>query len=107
MGFPAHGHLCATCNGVGDMCTHLIQGGRLDQRSNLDPHLGARPNPKLGDFFGKFFGESIIDAILNINTICTDTGLPGIAILGSNRSLNRSIDIGIVKHNKRRVTAEL
>ena len=44
---------------------------------------------------------------MNIEAVDADAGLPGVAELGDQRALDRFIDIGVVKDDKRRVTAEL
>ena len=44
---------------------------------------------------------------MNIEAVDADAGLSGVTELGDQRALDRFIDIGVVKDDKRRVTAEL
>lgn len=51
--------------------------------------------------------KALINAVLHIQTVGADAGLSGVAELGRQRAFNRFIEAGIVKDDKRRITAQL
>ena len=54
----------------------------------------------------KLFGETIVDAILDVQAVGADAGLPGVAKLGGQRAFDGFIQIGVVKNDKRRVASK-
>ncbi len=86
---------------------YLLDCRLLDQRTNLHAGFIARAHAQSTHLFGEFSGECIVNALLHINSIRTNTGLAGIAILRSNCAFHRCIKIGVVKHNKRGIAAQL
>lgn len=60
---------------------------------------------KLANPFHEFFDKLIVNARLDIKAICGNTGLAGIAELRLDRTLDRSVDIGIVKDDERCISS--
>ena len=54
----------------------------------------------------QFLGERFIDAVLCIQTVGADAGLPGVAEFRRQRPFDGFIEVGVVKDDKRRVAAE-
>lgn len=79
----------------------------LIQQANLYIGLAAIAHFQGGDASDEFIAELVVDGAMNIEAVDADAGLPGVAELGDQRALDRFIDIGVVKDDKRRVTAEL
>jgi hypothetical protein len=53
----------------------------------------------------QFFGKARIHPVLHVQAIGADAGLPGVTKLRRHGAFYRFIQIGIIKHDKRRVTA--
>ena len=48
-----------------------------------------------------------MNIFVNIKPVSTDTRLPRVTVFGAHRTRYSGINIGILKHNKGRVTAKL
>jgi hypothetical protein len=88
---------------------------RLDllDRLHVDewPYHRTRLEP-VGDLhraggLGQPLGKGVIDAVLHQDPVGAHAGLPGIPIFRGDRTLDRHLDIGVVKDDERRVAAEL
>ena len=55
----------------------------------------------------QFLSQRIINAILHINTVGTDTGLTAITELADHNTLNRLLQIGIIKNQYWRIATQL
>ena len=78
-----------------------------DQRAHVDPLFRAVPEPESGHRGGEFLQKRVVDAVLDEDTVCADTGLAGIAELADHRAGDGGVEIGIVEHDERRIAAEL
>jgi len=78
----------------------------IDQRAGGDPVLQAVADAQLFHRLLQFLGETVIDAVLYIQTVGADAGLSGVAELRRQRPFDGFIKVGVVKDDKRRVAAE-
>jgi len=97
----------ALADGVLHMLLDLVHGGVLDQRALRDAGLEAVADFQLRDPGGKFLDEGVVHAVLHIQPVGTHAGLPGVAVFAGDGAFDRRIDVGIVKHDERRVAAQL
>ncbi len=72
----------------------------------IDFLLERVPYPKLAYCLGQTLSECDIHARLHKKTIHAHAGLAGIAKLRCHRTLHCRVEIGVVEHNERRVTAK-
>ena len=107
MRFTAGSQRGAAAQGVVEQGLHFAPGVGVDQRANLYIGLAAIAHFQGGDTGDELIAELVVDGAMNIEAVDADAGLPGVAELGDQRALDRFIDIGVVKDDKRRVTAEL
>lgn len=91
---------------VSDMRLHLDQRPFVDQGTDRHAFLGSRSDPKSGDRPHQPINEILIDAVLHIDAVGADACLPRIAEFGEDGPRDRRIDIGIVKHDEGRITAQ-
>ncbi len=79
----------------------LISGPRCDAivKAVADLHLADRGL--------QLFGEGVIDARLHVNPVGADAGLAVVAEFAQDRAFDGCIQIGVVKHDERRVAAQL
>lgn len=89
------------------MLLHLGDRFVINQRPGGDAALQAIAEPQLFHRLLQLFGKAVVNALLHVQAIGANAGLPGVAELGGQRAFNRFIEIGIVEHDKRRVAAEL
>ena len=54
----------------------------------------------------QFVGERVIDLVVHVEAIGADTGLPDIAEFGGQCTFYHSIQISVIKHDKRRIAAQ-
>jgi hypothetical protein len=52
---------------------------------------------------GEALGEGVVNAVLHQNPVGADAGLAGIAVFRSDRTLDRHLDIAVVKEDERHV----
>ena len=55
----------------------------------------------------EFFRKAVIHAVLYIQAVSADAGLPGVAKLRGQRAFHGVIQIGVIKDDERRVAAQL
>ena len=72
-----------------------------------DAVLQAVANAQFFHRLLQLLGETVIHPVLDVQAVGADAGLPGVAELRRQRPLDGFIEVGIVKDDKRRVTAEL
>ena len=107
MNFPAGYYPRAFAQRIGDMLLYFGDRFLVNQRPDGDVRLQAIADLQLTHRLLKLFGETIVDAILDVQAVGADAGLPGVAKLGGQRAFDGFIQIGVVKNDKRRVAAEL
>ena len=56
--------------------------------------------------FNEAFSQSIINAVLNIDTVCTYTSLTTVTVFTCHDALNRLIQVCVIKNQDRCVTAQ-
>src|SRR5690606_12792906 len=88
------------------MCLYLFQALLIDKRAYLNTFFQAVPYPEFFNSGGQFFGKGIKYTVLYQEPIYGYAGLAGITEFTGNRATHRSIDIGIVKNEKRCIAAE-
>ena len=59
------------------------------------------------DGFLQACGEIVEHAVLNKEAVGADAGLPGVAVFAGDRALHRLIEVGVVEHDERCVSAQL
>ena len=99
-------HLGALLDGITDMGLDFGQRLHIDQRALLGVTLQGITDAHGRDGFGQLGGEGVVHAVLNKEAVNTDAGLPGVTEFGSHGAFDGCVQIGIVKHDKRRVAAE-
>lgn len=55
----------------------------------------------------EFFDELVMNCRLYINSVCTDAGLPGVAIHCCDRTLHCRVYVGVVEHDEWRASTKL
>src|SRR6266852_2772988 len=55
---------------------------------------------------GEALGEGVVDAVLHQDAVGAHTGLAGIPIFRGDGTLDRPLDVGVVKDDERRVAAQ-
>ncbi len=88
------------------MLFNLFNGGHIDQRALLRFALQAIADDHCVDSSTEFFDEFVVDARLHVDSVGAHTGLAGIAVFAGHRTQHGGIDIGVVKDNERRVSAQ-
>ena len=74
---------------------------RPDHRARFEP-VGDLHRP---GGLGEPLGKGVIDAVLHQNAVGAHTSLAGIPVFGRDCSLDRHLDVGVVKDDERRVAA--
>ncbi len=100
-------HSGATTNRVLDVLAHLGGSLGVDQRADIGTLGQAIADPELGHRRLEFFGEGLVHAVLHVDAVDAHAGLPGVAVLGLHRALDRLVEVGVVEDDERRVTAQL
>ncbi|MNY26216.1 hypothetical protein D3C86_1600500 [compost metagenome] len=85
---------------------HLGDRLAVDQGADLAVRIAARANLQCGGRRRQLGSELVIDPVLYEQSIRADTGLACIPELGNDRALHRSVDVRIIEHDKRRITAK-
>jgi hypothetical protein len=55
----------------------------------------------------KFFNKVVVNTILHVNAVGAYAGLASVAVFTGHGAINGGVDVGIVKHNKRCIAAQL
>ncbi len=107
MAFAAGQHLGALGFGVGNVLFDLGHGLLIDQRTLRHAGIDARADLQFVDLGYQLGGEDLKHTFLHIDSVGADAGLSGVAVLRYHGAFDRGVQISVVKHDKRRVTAEL
>ena len=97
--FPARQHFGSFRDSIFNMLTHFIDRRRFDQRPDDDAVIQTIPHLQCLNRIGQFVGEFVVDTLLDIKAVHTDTNLPGITELIRNSAFYRRIDVRIVEHD--------
>jgi hypothetical protein len=73
----------------------------------IAPHSVPDAQPSPTHTFGQPFGESIVDAALDIEPVGRDTGFAAVTYLGDQGTFDGLVQVGVVEDQERRVAAEL
>ena len=88
------------------MILYLGHGAGVDQRSQRCPGFKPIANFHFPNGRSKFFGKNIIDTSLYIDPVGTDAGLTIVAKLTQDCTFDSGIDVGVIKHDERRIAAQ-
>ena len=105
--FTAHLHGGTFGDCIGNMLLHLLHRLGINHRPRGHARIHAITHMQLTHRIGQLLRKRIIHTALHIQTVRTHTGLTCIAILRRNCTLNRRIQIRIIKHNERRIATQL
>ena len=97
----------ALADGIGNMRFDFGQTRRVDQRAKHDTGLGAGTHLHAGGAFGKTGGKFFVNTRLHQKAVGANAGLAGVAVFCDQSAVDRSIHIGVVENDKRRIAAEL
>src|SRR5258706_15710746 len=89
------------------MLLDLREAMRIDERADRDAGLGALSHLERADLLGNLRREGVVNRILHVDAIRADARLPGVAVLGCERALRSSVEVGIVEDDERRIAAQL
>ena len=88
---------------LGDLAALAV----VDQRPDLDAVLGAAPDLHRAHLLGELLGELVGDLLGDVEAVGGRARLADVAHLRDHRALDRGVDVGVVEHDERRVSAEL
>ena len=89
------------------MALYFIHRRLVDQRAD-DTAVGqAVAYLQRIHAFGELGDEGIVNAVLHQEAVSAYAGLPGVAELGGDGTVHGGVHIGVVKHDERRVAAQL
>ena len=88
------------------MLAHFVGGFGVDERAKVGALFKAVANLHLAHPVLQLGRECVIDACLHIDPVGADTGLAVVAELAHDGTLDRRIEIGVVKDDERRVAAQ-
>ena len=89
------------------MLFHFCYRFFIDQRPDGDAVIQPVADVQFAHCLLQFFGKTVIHAVLHIQAVGADAGLPGVAEFRGQRAFHGFVEVGIVKDDKRRVTAQL
>ena len=89
------------------MLFHFFGGIAVDQRPQFYAVFKAVTDLHLFDAGLQLCGKGVIDTGLHIDAVCTDAGLAVVAELAQDRAFDSGVQIGIVKHDERRIAPQL
>ena len=92
---------------IADMKAHFFQCSGFNQRALGHAFFKAIAHFQGLDFGGEFGQKSIVDSFLNVNPIRAHAGLAGIAKFAGHGTFHSRVNVGIFKHNERRIAAQL
>jgi hypothetical protein len=95
------------CQSVRDMLLDFGDGFGIDQRSLIGHTRQAVADPQLADGRGEFPRKLFVHTILHQQAVGADARLTRVAVLAGDGALNRSVEIGIVEYDERRIAAKL
>ena len=107
MAIAAHDDARALGDGVSDVFLHLCDGTVVDERTLGGAGLEPGSRFQLAHCIRELLREGVVHAVLHEQPVGAHAGLAGVAVLGGDRAFHRRIQIRIVKHDERRVAAEL
>ena len=106
MRFTARDNARAFIQRIGDVFLHFGDGFFIDQRPGGDVRLQTIAEVQFVHRLLELVGKLLIHAVLNVQTVGADAGLPGITKLRGQRTFHGFIKVGIVKDDKRRIAAQ-
>ena len=100
-------NLAALSQRIREVFAHFFDRFRFDQRAKVGASLKAVANLQCFDRSFEFRAEFVVDAVLHVDAVCTDAGLPVVAEFTGDSALNGCVDVCVVKHDERCVAAQL
>src|SRR5690554_1831279 len=88
------------------MAFHLIETGFVNERTKINITCNTIPNRHFVHPLRELFTEGVYDLLMNKNPVCAHTGLATAPKLVSNQVICSSVQIRILKHNKRCVATQ-
>ena len=90
------------------MCSSTFStAASVDQRALREHRAQSRCRLSVFDCGGELLGKGVVNAVLHVEAVGADAGLPGVAVLGNHGAFDRRIEIGIIEHDEGRIAAEL
>ena len=89
------------------MALYFLQGGVFNQGTNLNARFKAVTYLQAAYFGSKFFNKVVVNTILHVNAVGAHACLARVAVFAGHGTVNGRVDVGIVKHNKRCIAAQL
>ncbi len=105
--FTACQNCCPFGDGVLDMLAHFFHCGRLNQRPDNGALLQTITHFQVFHGSGELADKGVIYRLLNIEAVDADADLARVAEFIGDGPFHRGIDIGILKDDVRRITAQL
>ena len=78
----------------------------VDQRASGGAFFQTVADLQLGDRGFQLLGEGVVDTVLHVDAVGADAGLAVVAVLGNDRAFDGLVQVGVVEHDERRVTAQ-
>ena len=84
----------------------MRDGGFVNERANVRAFVHAVADFQFFHFRREFGGKLVIHAVLDVEAVGADAGLPRVAEFAGQRALYGGVDVGIVENDERRVAAQ-
>jgi len=99
--------LSALADSILDMSLDLLNGSRIDKRTDLDALIHTVAHLQCRNGFSHLFGKSVVNAGMHQETVRRDASLSSIAHLAHHGLLHSQLDIRIIEDDEGSVTAQL
>jgi hypothetical protein len=103
MAFAPKDDACTMADSIQDMIFDFFDRVLVNQRALQNAGVKPVPDFQLLDRSNEFRGKGVINAVLDIDPVCTDARLAGVPEFGDNCAFDSRIEIGIVKDDERSV----
>jgi hypothetical protein len=90
-----------------DVLLDLLDGTRVDHRSDLGVGPRRRSDLQRLDPRGQLLDERVVHRMVHVDPVRTDAGLAAVAELRDHQAFDRGIEVGVLEDDERRVAAEL
>ncbi len=107
MALAANEELGAVLESIGNMGLNLRDSFVVNQWADIDPGIEAVADFQLLTRFNEAPREIIVNIGLDQKAVGADASLSGMPVFAQHCALHRGLQIGIIKHNKRRIAAKL
>lgn len=107
MALAAEGDFTAFGYGIGQHGLNGFDRFAIDQRTLGNAVLKARTDAQRSSGFGELFHKPVMNSGLDAETVGADASPAGIAIFRANGTIDRPINVCIVKDDERRIAVQL